>query len=230
MKLLCCGKDLTLAKDPASIRLQVELQDQAYDVLVDQLLVVVAVGARRMSKNSVSKPPKLNSTRRASRSTTVCRRRTGAFTPAATCAHRISLPMSLTSWRVSSSGTPSLWAVPSPVRSSSRGALTPRRKSLTSVFTKGRRKNRALEWTPSRRSWARKTARFSTAKQKASCASTFARVRMKSLAQRWWRRMRAMKGKLGLKTISDTIHPYPTQAEAIRKTGDLYNRTRLTPL
>jgi pyruvate/2-oxoglutarate dehydrogenase complex dihydrolipoamide dehydrogenase (E3) component len=39
----------------------------------------------------------------------------------------------------------------------------------------------------------------------------------------------AMKGKLGLKTIGATIHPYPTQAEAIRKTGDLYNRTRLTP-
>ena len=39
----------------------------------------------------------------------------------------------------------------------------------------------------------------------------------------------AMKGKLGLKTIGGTIHPYPTQAEAIRKTGDLYNRTRLTP-
>ena len=39
----------------------------------------------------------------------------------------------------------------------------------------------------------------------------------------------AMKGKLGLKSIGATIHPYPTQAEAIRKTGDLYNRTRLTP-
>lgn len=39
----------------------------------------------------------------------------------------------------------------------------------------------------------------------------------------------AMKGKLGLKTIAPTIHPYPTQAEAIRKTGDLYIRTRLTP-
>lgn len=39
----------------------------------------------------------------------------------------------------------------------------------------------------------------------------------------------AMKGKLGLKTIGSAIHPYPTQAEAIRKTGDLYNRTRLTP-
>jgi pyruvate/2-oxoglutarate dehydrogenase complex dihydrolipoamide dehydrogenase (E3) component len=40
----------------------------------------------------------------------------------------------------------------------------------------------------------------------------------------------AMKGKLGLKTLGATIHPYPTQAEAIRKIGDLYNRTRLTPL
>lgn len=39
----------------------------------------------------------------------------------------------------------------------------------------------------------------------------------------------AMKGKLGLRTVGGTIHPYPTQAEAIRKTGDLYNRTRLTP-
>lgn len=39
----------------------------------------------------------------------------------------------------------------------------------------------------------------------------------------------AMVGKLGLKTLGATIHPYPTQAEAIRKTADAYNRTRLTP-
>ena len=39
----------------------------------------------------------------------------------------------------------------------------------------------------------------------------------------------AMKGDLGLKTIGSAIHPYPTQAEAIRKLGDLYNRTRLSP-
>jgi len=39
----------------------------------------------------------------------------------------------------------------------------------------------------------------------------------------------AMKGKLGLKTIGAAIHPYPTQAEAIRKIGDQYSRTRLTP-
>ncbi len=40
----------------------------------------------------------------------------------------------------------------------------------------------------------------------------------------------AMTHGLGLKKIADTIHPYPTQAEAIRKVGDLYNRSRLTPL
>ncbi|MEE9601797.1 MAG: mercuric reductase, partial [Thermoguttaceae bacterium] len=39
----------------------------------------------------------------------------------------------------------------------------------------------------------------------------------------------AIVGKLGLRTIADTIHPYPTQAEAIKKIADTYNRTRLKP-
>ncbi|GIW92390.1 MAG: mercuric reductase [Pirellulaceae bacterium] len=39
----------------------------------------------------------------------------------------------------------------------------------------------------------------------------------------------AMTHGLGLKKIADSIHPYPTRAEAIRKIGDLYNRSRLTP-
>jgi pyruvate/2-oxoglutarate dehydrogenase complex dihydrolipoamide dehydrogenase (E3) component len=39
----------------------------------------------------------------------------------------------------------------------------------------------------------------------------------------------AMVGHVGLGTLAGVIHPYPTQAEAIRQTGDLYNRTRLTP-
>jgi len=34
----------------------------------------------------------------------------------------------------------------------------------------------------------------------------------------------------GLKSLSKTIHPYPTQAEVFRKAGDAFNRTRLTPL
>ncbi len=39
----------------------------------------------------------------------------------------------------------------------------------------------------------------------------------------------AMAGKVGLGTMASVIHPYPTQAEAIRKAGDAWNRTRLTP-
>ena len=38
----------------------------------------------------------------------------------------------------------------------------------------------------------------------------------------------AMQHRIGLRGIARTIHPYPTQAEAIRKIGDQYNRTRLT--
>jgi pyruvate/2-oxoglutarate dehydrogenase complex dihydrolipoamide dehydrogenase (E3) component len=39
----------------------------------------------------------------------------------------------------------------------------------------------------------------------------------------------AMTNGIGLGKIAKTIHPYPTVGEAIRKVGDLYNRTRLTP-
>lgn len=39
----------------------------------------------------------------------------------------------------------------------------------------------------------------------------------------------AMAGGIGLGKLANVIHPYPTQAEAIRQLGDAYNRTRLTP-
>lgn len=39
----------------------------------------------------------------------------------------------------------------------------------------------------------------------------------------------AIDGKVGLKKVSNVIHPYPTQAEAIKQLADAYNRTRLTP-
>ncbi len=39
----------------------------------------------------------------------------------------------------------------------------------------------------------------------------------------------ALGSRLGLRTLARTIHPYPTQAEAIKRIADAYNRTRLTP-
>lgn len=38
-----------------------------------------------------------------------------------------------------------------------------------------------------------------------------------------------MVANKGLKTLAGVIHPYPTQAEVIRKVADAYSRTRLTP-
>jgi pyruvate/2-oxoglutarate dehydrogenase complex dihydrolipoamide dehydrogenase (E3) component len=39
----------------------------------------------------------------------------------------------------------------------------------------------------------------------------------------------AMAAGIGLGKLASVIHPYPTQAEALRQCGDAYNRTRLTP-
>ena len=39
----------------------------------------------------------------------------------------------------------------------------------------------------------------------------------------------AIGAGIGVGRLASVIHPYPTQAEAIRQVGDMYNRTRLTP-
>ncbi len=39
----------------------------------------------------------------------------------------------------------------------------------------------------------------------------------------------AMSAGVGLGALASVIHPYPTQAEAIKQVADAYNRTRLTP-
>jgi pyruvate/2-oxoglutarate dehydrogenase complex dihydrolipoamide dehydrogenase (E3) component len=39
----------------------------------------------------------------------------------------------------------------------------------------------------------------------------------------------AMVARAGLKKLARTIHPYPTQSEAIKRVADAYVRTRLTP-
>eukprot|EP01134_Creolimax_fragrantissima_P000158 CFRG0158T1 len=40
----------------------------------------------------------------------------------------------------------------------------------------------------------------------------------------------AIAGGVDLQALSTVIHPYPTQADSIRKLGDQFNRTRLTPI
>ncbi|MBI4397219.1 MAG: FAD-dependent oxidoreductase, partial [Elusimicrobia bacterium] len=39
----------------------------------------------------------------------------------------------------------------------------------------------------------------------------------------------AMTAKIGLRSLAGVIHPYPTQAEAIKRTGGAYYKSKLTP-
>lgn len=41
VKLLCCGKNFDLAKDPPGIRMRAELHGEIYDLVIDQLLIAV---------------------------------------------------------------------------------------------------------------------------------------------------------------------------------------------
>jgi pyruvate/2-oxoglutarate dehydrogenase complex dihydrolipoamide dehydrogenase (E3) component len=40
----------------------------------------------------------------------------------------------------------------------------------------------------------------------------------------------AMVGRLGLGTLANVIHPYPTQSDAVRRAAFQYSVTRVTPL
>ena len=39
----------------------------------------------------------------------------------------------------------------------------------------------------------------------------------------------ALQAGIGLRTLSETVFPYPTRAEALRKIADDWQRSRLTP-
>lgn len=49
------------------------------------------------------------------------------------------------------------------------------------------------------------------------------------MARSWSQADWSVALRTGLGTLASVIHPYPTEAEAIRQTGDAFNRTRLTP-
>ena len=52
------------------------------------------------------------------------------------------------------------------------------------------------------------------------------------LAEGWWKRGDLIGDPfagVGLGAIASVIHPYPTQAEAIKQVADAYRRTALTP-
>ena len=234
--LLCCGKELKLAKDPNGVRLQVESHGKGYDVLVDQLLVAVgrapnveglgleAVGVE-FDKKGVKVNDRLQTANpRIYACGDICS--PYQFTHAADFMARIVIQNALFKGRAKASSLIIPWATYTSPEIAHVGLYEREAKEKgikVDTFTQELSKVDRAILDGETEGFVRIHVRKGTDEiVGATVVATHAGELIGELTL-------AMKGKLGLKTIGGTIHPYPTQAEAIRKTGDLYNRTRLTP-
>ena len=236
VKLLCCGKDLKLAKDPNGVRLQVGSHGQGYDVLVDQLLVAVGrapnvegLGLETVGVEFDKKGVKVNDRLQTANPRIyacgdICS--PYQFTHAADFMARIVIQNALFKGRAKVSSLIIPWATYTSPEIAHVGLYEKDAKAQgieVETFTQELSKVDRAILDGETQGFVRVHVRKGTDEiVGATVVAAHAGDLIGELTL-------AMKGKLGLKTIGATIHPYPTQAEAIRRTGDLYNRTRLTP-
>jgi pyruvate/2-oxoglutarate dehydrogenase complex dihydrolipoamide dehydrogenase (E3) component len=236
VKLLCCGKDLKLARDPAGIRLQVASHGEGYDVLVDQLLIAVGrapnveglgleTAGVAFDRKGVQVNDRLQTTNpRIYACGDICS--PYQFTHAADFMARIVIQNALFKGRAKASSLIIPWATYTSPEIAHVGLYEKDAKTkgiAVDTFTQEMGKVDRAILDGETEGFVRVHVRKGTDEVVgASVVATHAGDLIGELTL-------AMKGKLGLKTIGATIHPYPTQADGIRKTGDLYNRTRLTP-
>ncbi|MBI2516469.1 MAG: mercuric reductase [Opitutae bacterium] len=237
VKLLCCGQDLKLSRDPAGVRLQVTSHGQGYDLVVDQLLVAVGrapntegLGLEKVGvefdRKGIRVDDRLRTTNpRIFACGDVCSR--FQFTHAADFMARIVIQNALFHGRAKASALTIPWTTyTSPeiahvglyeTEAASRGiALDTYTQPLAQV-------DRAILDGEDAGFVRVHVRRGSDEILGATIVAEHAGDMISEFTV-------AMKGGLGLRTLGAAIHPYPTQAEAIRRLGDLYNRTRLTPL
>ena len=236
VKLLCCGKDLKLAKDPNGVRLQVESHGKGYDVLVDQLLVAVGrapnvegLGLETVGVEFDKRGVKVNDRLQTANPRIyacgdICS--PFQFTHAADFMARIVIQNALFKGRAKASSLIIPWATYTSPEIAHVGLYEKEAKEKgieVDTFTQELSKVDRAILDGETEGFVRVHVRKGTDEiLGATVVAAHAGDLIGELTL-------AMKAKVGLKTIGGTIHPYPTQAEAIRKTGDLYNRTRLTP-
>jgi pyruvate/2-oxoglutarate dehydrogenase complex dihydrolipoamide dehydrogenase (E3) component len=236
VKLLCCGKHLNLARVPDGIRLQAESHGKGYNLVVDQLLVAAGrapnmdgLGLETVGVEFDQKGVKVNGRLQSTNPRVyacgdICS--PYQFTHAADFMARIVIQNALFQGRAKASSLIIPWST-----------YTSPEIAHVGLYEKDAREQ-GIELDTF-------TLEMSKVDRAILDGETdgFVRVHVKKgtdeivgatvvaahAGDLIGELTLAMKGKLGLKTIGATIHPYPTQAEAIRKTGDLYNRTRLTP-
>ncbi len=237
VKLLCCGKNLTLAPaNGAGVRLRVTSHDQGVDEVVDQLLVAVGrapntegldlekVGVKFTSKG-VSVDDHLRTTHpRIFAAGDICS--PYQFTHAADFMARIVIQNALFWGRSRASTLTIPWATYTKPELAHVGLheKQAREKGIAvDTFTQPFADVDRSILEGETEGFVRVHVRKGT---DAILGATIVGVGAGNLISEI---TLAMTYGLGLKKIAAAVHPYPTQAEAIRRVGDLYNRTRLTP-
>ena len=237
VKLLCCGKKTEVSKADAGVRVTLDSHDEGYDLTVDQLLVAVgrapnveglnldAVGVAFDERKGVTVDDKLRTTnKRILAAGDICS--PYKFTHAADFMARIVIQNALFFGRAKASALTIPWCTYTSPEIAHVG-LSEREASD---------QNLAIDTF---------TQEFADVDRAILESETdgFVKIHVKQGTDRIvgativaanagdmiGEVTLAMKHGIGLKNIASTIHPYPTQGEAIRKVGDLYNRTRLTP-
>ena len=237
VKVLCCGKDLKLSQgEGGTVRLIVESEGKGYDLTVDKLLVAVgrapnveglnleAVGVLYDKKGIKVDDHLRTANKRIFAAGDICS--PYQFTHTADFMARIVLQNALFFGRKKASGLTIPWAT-----------YTSPEIAHVGLYEK-EAKERGIEITTF-------TQPFIEVDRAILDGETdgFVRVHVKKgtdeivgativaghAGEMISEITLAMTNKIGLGKIAGTIHPYPTQAEAIRKVADQYNRTRLTP-
>ncbi|MGI8783697.1 MAG: mercuric reductase [Acidobacteriota bacterium] len=236
VELLCCGKDLKLAKVADRIRMAVESHGTSYDLVVDQILVAVgrapnvenldlgAVGVE-FDKKGVKVNDRLQTANpRIYACGDICS--PFQFTHAADAMARIVIQNALFMGRSKASALNIPWVTYTSPEIAHIGLYEKEAKEKgidVDTYTQELATVDRAILDGETEGFVRVHVRKGTDKiLGATIVATHAGDLICELSL-------AMKGQLGLTTVGAAIHPYPTQAEAIRKTGDLYNRTRLTP-
>ncbi|MBI5896697.1 MAG: mercuric reductase, partial [Desulfobacterales bacterium] len=238
VKLLCCGKDLKLAKaDGGKIRLTVESHGKGYDEVVDQLLVAVGrapnvenLGLDAASVTFTKKGVQVNDRLQTTQpdiyaAGDICS--PYQFTHAADFMARIVIRNALFFGRATAGALTIPWCTYTEPEIAHVGLYEKQAQEqgiAIDTFTRELSEVDRAILEGHTQGLARVHVRKGTDQ---IVGATIVAANAGDLISEI---TLAMTHKLGLGRIANTIHPYPTQAEVIRQIGDAYNRTRLTPL
>lgn len=238
VKLLCCGKDLELSPaDGGGVRMTVTSHEQAYDITVDQLLVAVGrapnvegldlekAGVDSNKKGVVVDDRYRTTNARIFAAGDICS--PFQFTHAADFMARTVIRNALFMGRAKGSALVIPWCTYTSPELAHVG-LTARQAEEKGIeidtFTQEMSGvDRAILEGETEGFVRVHVRKGSDEIVGATVVANNAGDMIDSLSM-------AMTQKIGLGSVANVIHPYPTQGEAVRKVGDLYNRTRLTPL